>query len=231
LTSDAPRAARGQGAQLCRALVFGLGLTGLAQIACAEEPRLEFNIPAQPLATALEQYGNITGRNALYNSNLLIGRRSTAVEGQIPPDVALTTLLGGTGLAASHVSPDSFFLLPAPVKGSAVVQPAVAQYYGRIQVRLQSALCSAGEARPGSYRIGMRLWIDDVGNVTRYERLTSTGASQVDASIDRAVYRLQIGAPPPPGLGQPVSIVIMPQAPGVTMGCVEPAIHRAGVAQ
>jgi hypothetical protein len=212
-------------------LILGFGVLGLVRIAFAQELELDFNIPAQPLATALEQYGSITGRNALYNSNLLIGRRSTAVKGQISPDAALSALLKGTGLLANHLTPDSFLLAAPDVEAENVAEPAVMQYYGRIQASLRKALCAAGEARPGSYRIGMRLWIDDAGDVTRFERLGSAGTPDVDASIDRTLRRLQIGALPPPGLAQPISVIVRPQAYGVSMGCAEPANRRAGVAQ
>jgi hypothetical protein len=225
-----PRSAQKRSARFYGALIFGFGVLGLFRIAFAQELHLDFDIPAQPLATALEQYGSITGRNALYNSNLLIGRRSTAVQGQISPDAALTALLEGTGLLANHLTPDSF-LLSTPVEAESVAESAVMQYYGRKQVSLRKALCAAGEARPGGYRIGMRLWIDDAGDVTRFERLGSAGTSDADASIDRTLGRLQIGALPPPGLAQPISIVIRPQAPGVSMGCAEPANRRAGVVQ
>lgn len=220
---------------MCRALVLGLGLvlaahTVVARLAIAQEQRMDFDIPAQPLASALEQYSNITGRNALYNSNLMIGRRSTAVQGQIPPDAALTTLLEGTGLSVGHATPSSFVLLPAPVTVATVPTAAVTQYYGRIQASLQKALCADGDARPGGYRIALRLWIDSVGNVTRFERLGSSGASSLDDGIDRTLRRLQIGTSPPAGLGQPVSIVVLRQAPGVTMGCESLAIRRARAA-
>jgi hypothetical protein len=230
LASVVPGSAQKRSVRFCRALIFGFGLTSLLQIAFAQESRLDFNIPAQSLATALEQYGNATGRNALYKSSLLIGRRSMTVQGHVSPDAALATLLEGTGLTASHVTPNSFLVLSVPVEAATVAQPAVTQYFGRIQVGLQKALCAAGEARPGSYRIGMRLWIDDAGDVTRFERLGSAGTSDVDERIDRTLRRLQIGAPPPPGLAQPISVVIKPQGPGVTMGYAEPAAHRAGVA-
>lgn len=224
------RPSSAQRARPRRAWFLGLVLTSFAPGAVAQE--LDFDIPAQPLATALEQYGNVTGRSALYKSSLMVGRHSTAVRGRVSLDNALTTLLEGTGVAASHMTPGSFLLLPAPAgaKAAAVAQPAVARYYGRIQGSLQRAFCSAGEARPGSYRIGMRLWIDQAGNVTQFERLGSAGSSDIDAGIDRTLRYLQIGAPPPPGLGQPVSIVIRPQAPGVTMSCAESVLQRAGVA-
>ena len=206
-------------------------MLGCVWIASAQESSLDFNIPAQPLATALEQYGSVTGRNALYNSNLLVGRRSTAVQGQISSDTALATLLEGTGLIARRLTADSFLLSLNPVETAPVAQPAVTDYYGRIQVGLQKVLCAAGNARPGSYRIGMRLWIDGSGDVTRFERVGSVGAPEIDDGIDRALRRLQIVAAPPPGIAQPISVVVRPQAPGVTMGCAQPATHGAGVAQ
>lgn len=217
---------------MCRSLAFGLGLVLVghivfARFAIGQEQRVDFDIPAQPLASALEQYSNITGRNALYHSNLMVGRRSTAVHGPVLPDAALTTLLEGTGLSVSHATPSSFVLLPTPVIAATVPTAAVTQYYGRIQASLQKALCADGDARPGGYRIALRLWIDSVGNVTRFERLGSSGTSSLDDGIDRTLRHLQIGMSPPAGLGQPVSIVILPQAPGVTMGCEGSATRPA----
>jgi hypothetical protein len=69
-----PSSVQKRSARFYCALIFGFGVLGLVRIAFAQELHFDFDIPAQPLATALEQYGSITGRNALYNSNLLIGR-------------------------------------------------------------------------------------------------------------------------------------------------------------
>jgi hypothetical protein len=209
-----------------RTLILVFGLASLIQVVFAQDSRLNFNIPAQPLPTALERYGDITGRNSLYNGTLGIGRRSTAVEGRLTADAALTRLLEGTGLAATRVTSTAFTLLSVPV--GILQQSAVADYYGRIQVSLRNALCGAGSARPGNYRIGMRLWIDNAGSVTRYERLNSSGASYVDAGIDQALRHLHIGTQPPAELAQPVSVVIIPQGPGVTMSCADPVASRNG---
>jgi hypothetical protein len=196
---------------------------------------LTFDIPAQSLAAALEQYGSLTGRDAIYKSSLMVGRRSTAVRGQLSPDEALAVLLQGTGLSVAHATSKSFVLLPAAVSVAAappVAPPyAVSQYYGRIQAGLQKVLCAESEARPGRYRLAVRLWFDAGGNVAKYERWDSTGAAWRDEMIDRALRRMRIDMPPPAGLVQPVSIVIRPQAPGVTMGCGEVAIRHAGTAR
>ncbi|MDI4233281.1 STN domain-containing protein [Bradyrhizobium sp. Arg237L] len=210
-------------------MIFVLGITLLAHGTFAEEVLLDFNIRAQPLPAALEQYAEITGRNILYNSDLVVGRRVAAVQGRLSPDAALTRLLDGSKLSAVQITATSFTLVSAPVGPTVLPQPVVTDYYGKIQVSLHNALCGAGAGRPGNYRIGMRLWIDSAGSVTRYERLNSTGVSDIDAGIDQALQRLKIGARPPAELTQPVSVVIIPKGPGVTMSCVEPASSHAGV--
>jgi hypothetical protein len=201
--------------------MFGLSVAMQAPVALARDPRIDFHIPAQPLASALEEYGNVTGRNALYNSELTVGRRSMGVHGRLAPDAALSSLLEGTGLSASHVTPDSFVLLRAPPTAAVGPPGSVSQYYGRVQLSLQRSLCSDPAVRPGHYRIGLRLWIDAAGDLVRFTRVGSAGTSRLDAGIDRALGRIRIGAPPPAGLAQPLSIVIRPKAPGVTMGCDE----------
>jgi hypothetical protein len=215
--------------RLSRTLLFAFGFIRLMQAAFAQDPRLDFNIPAQPLTAALERYGDVTGRNVLYNSDLVTGRRSTAVQGHFSPDAALTKLLGGTELSAAQVTPTSFTLLSAPAQTAALPQSAVMDYYARIQMSLHDALCDGGSAQPGNYRIVMRLWIDSAGSVVRYERLSSTGASSVDSGIDHALQHLKIGARPPAELAQPVSVIVIPRGPGVTMSCVDPVPGRNGV--
>jgi hypothetical protein len=202
-------------------LVVVLTLISAAGIALGQDVLLDFNIRSLPLPTALEQYGDVTGRNILYGSALVAGRRSTAVGGHLSPDGALKKLLEGTKLSAVQITSTSFTLSPAPVVTESHPQNAVTDYYGRIQHRLHDALCNAGPASPGGYRVGMRLWIDEDGIVARHERLNSTGASPVDAGIDEALDHLRIGARPPRELAQPVSLVILPQSSGLTMSCAD----------
>lgn len=230
MTPYAPLSGHARWAGRCWAFLFSFGLSVVAQAAIAQEPRFAFEIPAQPLATALEQYSNFTGRDALYKSNLMLSRRSTAVRGLFPSDEALTILLEGTGLVARYATPNSFVLLPAPVLATVTPKPVVAQYYGRIQTSLRRVLCADTDARPGHYRTAVRLWIDPSGNVTKHERLNSAGTPDLDAGIDRTLRRLQIGAAPPAELVQPITIAIVPQAPGVTMGCNDRESERARTA-
>src|ERR1700737_4775934 len=57
--------------------------------------QMEFHIPAQPLASALQAYGQRTGIQVLYESNSAVGRSSAAVNGNFKPDAALDLLLTG----------------------------------------------------------------------------------------------------------------------------------------
>ncbi|WP_210251891.1 STN domain-containing protein [Hyphomicrobium album] len=198
-------------------------------IAVGHEPNLPFDIPAQPLEAALEAYGNATGRDALYKSDLTSGRRSTAVRGTLPPEAALLALLKGTGLVVSHSTSASFVLLPAPARLTASPPAGVGEFYGNLQTTLQNALCADDAARPGTYRVALRLWIDAAGDIANFERLGTTGTKRIDSAIDRNLRGLRVGSPPPSDLKQPTTVVVLPRAPGVTMGC-ESLVQRAAKA-
>jgi Secretin and TonB N terminus short domain/TonB C terminal len=211
-------------AQARRGRLFGLLLLGLgavfhASTAPAQESHFVFNIPAQALDTALEAYGGVSGRDVLYHSNLAIGRRSNAVLGQLPPDTALAILLEGTGLSARYESSGSYVLQATPSAADPPLPPNVGRYYARIQTALRTALCVDNQVRPGTYRVAVRLWIDTEGSVLRHERLSSAGEPGLNDAIDRKLRNLRIGAPPPTGLAQPLTIVILPQGDGATVGC------------
>ena len=203
----------------CGMLLLSLGFLLHTHLAFAQEQRFTFNIPSQALEAALETYGSVTGRDALYNSSLTIGRRSTAVQGQLPPDTALMILLEGTGLSARYEKGGSYVLLASPPAADPTPPLAVGQYYARLQGALQAVLCADSEARPGAYRVAVRFWIGSAGDIVRYERLSSAGEPTVDEGVDRNLRNLRIGAPPPTGLAQPITMLIMPQAIGTTMGC------------
>lgn len=205
-------------------LIVALPALSAAEQGAAGRTQVEFDIPSQPLASALERYGDATGREVLYDSNLAIGRRSTAVAGPMTPEVALYTLLDGTGLAARFMADGTFVLVPATVGPQD--NAAQERYYGRVQFRLREALCANSETRPGSYRLVALLWIGTAGKVARYERLGSTGLPERDRNVDLTLGRLAVGAPPPAGFSQPVLVMIVPDQPGITLGCEVGALRR-----
>jgi TonB C terminal len=182
------------------------------------------DIPSQPLASALDRYGDVTGHEVLYDTALAEGRRSSPVKGVFAPEMALRKLLDGTGLSASFLPDESFVLVPTPPtsrQAASNAAPTVVQqqYYARIQTSLRDAFCENGHARAGDYRVAVKFWIDPSGTVSREERLGSAGRPDLDSGIDETLRGLQIGAPPPDGFLQPVLIMIVPQGRNVTMGC------------
>jgi hypothetical protein len=194
-------------------------LTWLASCACAEDATIDFDIPAQPLAAAIERFIETTGQDLIYNSNLAAGRRSHPVRGQLSTDAALAMLLRDSGLSVRRAANGSIMLKSAAIGQQPAMSAATGDFYARIQSGLRTVFCGSPDARPGRYRIAMRLWVDRAGRLTRYDLIGSGGSDVIDSAIRSAVSRLDIGASPPADLEQPVVIVIQPQAPGVTMGC------------
>jgi TonB-dependent receptor len=58
------------------------------------------DIPAQDLGTALAQFGRQTGREIVFSSQLVAGKRAAPVRGRMSADTALSLLLRGSGLLA-----------------------------------------------------------------------------------------------------------------------------------
>ena len=75
------------------ALAVSLPIAGYVQ---AQE--IELDIPAQPLGTALQAFGQQTNLQVLYSPTDVEGKNSTAVKGKQDPNQAIATLLKGTGI-------------------------------------------------------------------------------------------------------------------------------------
>ncbi|MFP1682940.1 TonB-dependent receptor domain-containing protein [Alloalcanivorax sp. C16-1] len=95
-----------------------------------------FQIPAQPLAGAISAFARQSGWQVSLRSELAEGRQSTAVDGLLPADQALTRLLAGTELYWRATAPQAaviyplsntagFTLAPVQVHGKAVASDGV----------------------------------------------------------------------------------------------------------
>lgn len=109
----------------------GLGATIMGVVpAYAQTDARSFDIPAQPLATALTAFGQQSGLQVSARAPLVEGKTSTAVKGDLPPPAALSQLLTGTGLSfrvtggtvtlehAPQASGDAIQLGPVQVEGA-----------------------------------------------------------------------------------------------------------------
>ncbi|XUU60574.1 TonB-dependent receptor [Erythrobacter sp. HA6-11] len=73
----------------------------------------QYDIEAQPLETALDQFAQVSSADLLYSSVLVEGKQSTRVSGTFTPAEALRRMLSGTGLTATQVSQSTFSLREA----------------------------------------------------------------------------------------------------------------------
>ena len=88
-----------------------------------------FAIAAGPLPGVLAAFGQATGFQVLYPSDIAQGVSSPGVTGTLAPQDALIRLLAGTGLIARFVDPDTVTLekLPAQAGSAAVLDPVTVQ--------------------------------------------------------------------------------------------------------
>ncbi len=190
-----------------------------------------FDIPAQPLAAAVEAYSAATGIVAPYNGRLAVGRLSGAVRGKLTPEEALRRLLDRNGLAVRYTTPEAFVLVPqerpeaednpwtiafAALSG----QNAAERFYsGLVQAGVNRSLCSAAGAEPGAYRLAIRFRVNSSGAIERPKLLDSTGDRRRDDAIADALVKVSVGAPPPVGMAQPFTMIILPRSTGAIVDC------------
>jgi iron complex outermembrane receptor protein len=73
-----------------------------------------FDLPAQPLTTALTAFSRITGLQTVTTGTSLEGKRASAVRGNLTADEALRQLLSGSGIMHRRVDANTVTLLDAP---------------------------------------------------------------------------------------------------------------------
>jgi hypothetical protein len=206
------------------------------QVVKADE-LIAFNIPRQPLAGALQAYGQATGIQVLYESNSAVGRTSVAVEGKLSADAALNLLLTETDLKVRYIRPDAITLALPSAQGINYAPPAapmtssslslgtlrvrrtsddtagLQDFSQRLQMDVQNALRKNPRTRDGSYRAVLDLWIDSARTIERTELLRSTGDRDRDAAIAAALRGVTVSRSTPANASQPVRIAIVVNSP------------------
>jgi len=90
--------------------------TQTTQTQAIETRALTADIPAQPLAQALEAFARQTGLQVVYVSEVVQTQRSRAVSSGLSASNALGRLLEGTGLQFEYLTPRSVHVLAAAVR-------------------------------------------------------------------------------------------------------------------
>ncbi|KVH48780.1 TonB C-terminal domain-containing protein [Burkholderia diffusa] len=197
---------------------------------------VHFDLPAQPLAKALQDFARLTELIVLAPAPLLDARTSAPVQGDYVPRDALERMLAGTGLRAEFSRPDEAIIVAQPAADAA---PATADtpadaalpidgigdsgerrtFAGVLQAHLIDALCAQPAAVPGSYRLVAQVRIDNRGAVVAVNMVASSGSAARDAAVMRALRALKLDDAPPADLPQPVTILLRPAGSGVHFRC------------
>lgn len=198
----------------------------------AQSHEIWFDIPSQPLASALDAFSVSTGFVAVYDGNLAVGRLSSDIKGRLTPQAALPLLLQASGLVAQFTTPDAFVVIPGlphaatertpmSIAAAALSQqnPAEQRYSGMVQASINQSLCARPETRPGAYRLAISFRIGSSGEVAQLRLLGSTGDHERDLAITDVVGRASIGEPPPPRMAQPFTMVVLPRSSGGNIEC------------
>ena len=107
------------GATRSRLAATGLGMAmTLAVAPYVQAQEWTLNIPAQPLAQALQSLGQQTSLQIIYSPESLQGLRSTALNGRYADDSAIAAMLKGTGIR--HQRDGNTVTLLGPATGSAM---------------------------------------------------------------------------------------------------------------
>jgi TonB family protein len=195
-----------------------------------------FHLAPQPLAEALKMFRQLSDLAILAPAPLLDGKTSSAVEGDFRTHEALERILNGTGLHAEFTGPDEAIIVadpapPQPMQERATGMPADAPIGGIdgnetrrtfaavLQADMTRALCANPAAVPGSYRLLAQLRIDENGRVVKVDVVESSGSAVRDAAVAHALRGLALEMPPPPGLPQPVAVLLRPAGNGVHIRC------------
>ncbi|MFH0297950.1 STN domain-containing protein [Bradyrhizobium sp. 31Argb] len=184
-----------------------------------------FDIPSQPLANALVEFADRTGMAALIDAELAKGLQSSAIKGRLLPADALRVLLAGTGLSIRYAGATAFTVGPKVSEQESGAAQSQKQrpadydaYFSHVQGMIERILCQNDETRPGQYRTAFQIWIGDAGTIQALHPLGTSGDEHRDESIAKFMANASV-APPPPGLPQPVTIVLQPRT--YTLTCAD----------
>ncbi len=188
-----------------------------------------YDIPPQPLRTALARFARISRVDILYDDGLATGRKSAAVQGWLTPQQALEALLARTGLSFRFTRPNAALIYAASagptigyrpqglepvltldvlhVRATPFIRPRPSfDSYGRqILQAIDRRMRPEAAASRRAYSAVVRLWIADDGAIGRVEFARGTGSDAQDRLIAAQISSLRLD-PPPPEMPQPVRL-------------------------
>lgn len=195
-----------------------LGLLWLSLAHAQPVMQYRFDIPAQPLAGALDRYAVVTGQPVLFPSVLVDGVVSGTVAGTYTPQSALQEMLAGTGLVVEAITAGivQTFVLKAASGvssgGNRSNDQAILAFDAHVQSQVLHALCAHEATEPGNYRMLLQFEVGASGRITHIAVLTPTGSTNRDAMIVNALEQVKIAHALPAGLKQPTTMLFLPRS-------------------
>ncbi len=199
-----------------------VGATSSVAVAKAGDLLHYFDIPALPLATALDRFADVSGRSVLFPGTLLAERHSSSIQGRYTTKVALRRMLEGSGLEVEEISSGkvtALLLKPVAKQPSVATAPlpepsALGGYENLVQARIWDAICANPDTATDSYRALLRFSVDAAGRLDQPRLLSSTGDRRRDAALLGALRRVRLDRAPPSEMQQPVTMLILPGQAG-----------------
>lgn len=218
---------------------LGVALTPVAAQSARRPATFDFDIPGQPLYSALETYSRIAGVTIFYGAAVGADARSSPVKGVLTPSVALAEMLKTSGLTPSYENDRNVVLVAksaafggsgegaAPpseaggpilalgvlrVEGIPQARPVVRheQYAHLVASDIQRAL--RGRLADRDYHATVQIWVSAAGRIERAITFRSSDPS-ADRTLSLALQGVLLGQSPPAGMPQPVNITIVARRP------------------
>ncbi|PBI85524.1 Ferric-pseudobactin 358 receptor precursor [Variovorax boronicumulans] len=196
--------------------------------AVAASPLLDFDIPVQPLNAALNRYAEISGQPALFPSDIIGLRTSTAVRGRFSAEAALQMMLQGTGLVAEKRSSGlgHTFVLKEVAGAASTPRDGLQAlfseegYAGLLQARVWKALCANGRTRPGDYSALLRFHLGADGRIGDVRLIGTSGEGGRDAALLDTLRGVHIDRRPPAAIvRRALTMRIAPAVPSAGPQC------------
>lgn len=185
----------------------------------------DFDIASQRLEDALLAYAESTGVEVFVDHTLAANRRSGAVKGRYSVEAALQHLLAGTGLESRQAADRAYTLVAESPLDPSPDRPLPwnaddeqRQFFASLQLAIKRVLCTRPETLPGQYRAALAMWIGPGGEVENI-RVLGVNGREAPPGLAGDIQRMSLGRPPPAGLKQPITFVILPRPLDRTGDC------------
>lgn len=199
-----------------------------------------YDLPAQPLADALEAVATRSQISIAFEPGVVSTRRSRRMTGRFPPQIALRGILAGSGLVARFTGPRSAIVYdPKQPSASINAEPAnhatgrqamtfdlavvrapqtigqrdpaaVNAYIHRAESAMRGMFVGDPAYRNMSFQLRIALSVDIQGRIVRATPIRIHGGPVRDDDVARVVLGRDLGVPPA-GLRQPLRFDITGQ--------------------